>query len=202
MVPVGVGLVAVSMFIAVLAVTRPDERGASHADALAPAASPARAITASPTVPVRTPSSVPTATPTRAPVATPVAPTPAAPAGQSIGELSYLRFVDTVVIENGAGADVFFPPGMPMEVLVGRNASGEFSFFFLPPPPFVAMNATATPGFCEQGVTGTAIASGRLGPEAATFTFEFELSEAALHGTLRITGAAGQTLLVLGWSGN
>ncbi len=196
--PVALALVLVGAFIGVLAATRPDGEAAPAAAAAAAEATASRTRTSTPA-----PSRTATATATRTPTPTVPVPTTSPPtAGRPLGALSGLRLVDTAVIENPDGIEVFLPPGMPIEVVIGMNAAGEASYFFTAPPPFATMNGKSATGFDDSGGSGTATGAGRLGEQPATFTLEFSITEHSLHGTLRIIeSGTGALILILAWSG-
>jgi hypothetical protein len=185
--------------LVLLTATRPER------DAPATAAAREATSTAIPTSTATPTALPPTATTAPAPSQSPVLPTVSAPASKPVAALSGVRLVDTVVVENHTGGEVFLPPGMPVDILVGakQGASGRvLSFYIGAPPPFAAVNGTAGTEFNELGGTGTATGTGFLQGVAATFTLEFFLTPDRFEGTMRISEAAtGKPVLLLHWRG-
>lgn len=205
-IPVAVVLILIAGMILALAASRPDaDTGADLASSETampptPTAPPAPTRTATPPPPSATPGPRPTAVPVQA---TP----PGSAAAEQIPELSRLRIVDISVLENPSGVPADFPPGMPLEFLVGirRDRQPQVVEFFLAPPfPFAAMTGSGVigPDFSEDGGKGKATGTGTFDGARATFTFEFQVDSNALRGTLTITNATtGATVLVLFWDG-
>lgn len=203
--PVALVVLATVAMAALLAVTRPENDSSAAAAAEPTGIATVRTLTLTRTpAPARVP---PTATSTRQPTLAPALVTPAgSAAGDPLAHLSGLRFVDTTVLENPGGAETFFPPGMPLEVLAGVARGQQpprVSFFVVAPAPFPTMSGSAPFGadFTEDGgagvVTGSALADGGT----TNFRLEFSLSADRIDGTLTITDAAGATVLVLRWVG-